>query len=145
MDERPTRSTDFDKIIEHWMAPDDQRAAPARQPFRAKPEVSRRSVETSPGKTQWVRNGEEIGFRDSMLYQLDDAWFFSTREDINLGPYLTKQDAEREEILLVKILEDITDPVAATVLINEFKNRPTCGCARLHKDVEFRRPFDTPA
>ena len=134
MDNRRTRSTDFDKIIELWMAPDGDRAAPARQRFRAEPEVRRRSVQTSPGDAQTVRTGEEIGFRDSMLYQLDDAWFFSTREGINLGPYLIREDAEREEILLIKMLEDITDPVSAMLLINEFKNRPTCGYATLHKD-----------
>ncbi len=43
-----------------------------------------------------VRKGEElkVQFRSSRVYQVDDAWYFSTREGINLGPYATREDAE---------------------------------------------------
>ncbi len=84
---------------------------------------------------QQVRKSEEnkAWFRVSRFYCLDNAWFFSTREGIDLGPYVTKQDAERELNLLVKMLAKTSGTAEAVFLIHEFYNRPSCGLPSLHE------------
>ena len=92
-------------------------------------ESSKPSIEVHPDLTDAprFRKGEEnkVRFRSSRVYQSDDAWYFSTREGINLGPYTTKHDAEREVALLVKMLAETTDETAAAILIHQFYRRPS--------------------
>ena len=72
-----------------------------------------------------VRKGEECKtwFRSERFYSMDGAWFFSTREGAEVGPYATKEDAHKDERRLVKLLAATPDPTAATILIHEFKHR----------------------
>ena len=82
--------------------------------------------EKRPSESSGVRKGEESAkpFRSDRFFQVDGAWFFSTREGIDIGPYSTKEDAEREERNLVKLLENAQNATEAILLIHEFKRRP---------------------
>jgi len=36
----------------------------------------------------------EIRYRTDRFYRINSSWFFSTREGIEMGPYLSRKDAE---------------------------------------------------
>ena len=82
----------------------------------------------SPGD---ARKGERHRpwFRSSRFFKMDQAWFFSTREGIDVGPYDSMKHARRDERRLVKLLAEATNSAKATMLIHEFKHRPSCGLA----------------
>lgn len=44
------------------------------------------------------RNGEEkqAWFRSNRFYKLQDKWYFTTREGIDFGPFLTREEAQQE-------------------------------------------------
>ena len=75
-----------------------------------------------------VRRGErsKSWFRADRFYSEDDAWFFSTREGVDVGPYETHEIAQREAQRLIKMVAATPNPVAAALLIHEFNRRPLC-------------------
>ena len=85
----------------------------------SKPDFSSAKHETS------LRKGEEYKTwsRSVRFFSLEGAWFFSTREGIEVGPYATRGDAHRDERRLVKLLATTPNPTAAALLIHEFKHR----------------------
>ncbi len=85
----------------------------------SKPDFASAKHETS------VRKGEECKtwIRSERFFTVDGAWFFSTREGIDVGPYTTKVDTRKEERRLVKLLATTPNPTEAVLLIHEFKHR----------------------
>lgn len=59
-----------------------------------------------------ARQGEETRthFRTDRFYRVNDVWFFSTREGIEMGPYPSRMEAELA-------LSDLT-------IANEWGNQP---------------------
>lgn len=50
-------------------------------------------------------------------------WFIATREGIDVGPYESREAAERDTRLLVMMLDAVDDPKAAHAFIVEFQRR----------------------
>ena len=50
------------------------------------------------------RNGETTGtfFRTDRFYCICGEWFFSTRENLQIGPFANKGDAEAELMLFLR-------------------------------------------
>ncbi|MEH6616630.1 MAG: DUF6316 family protein [Porticoccus sp.] len=51
------------------------------------------------------RNQEEGSacyFRSERVYNVNNLWFFSTREGVDIGPFNTKEDAQGELILFIR-------------------------------------------
>lgn len=76
-----------------------------------------------------VRAGESrrVWFRTNRVFAVDDVWFFSTRENIDVGPYATRAEAERDARRLVKILQDTDTETQCRLAIMQFKSRPQFG------------------
>jgi len=54
-------------------------------------------------------------------FKSNDAWYFSTRECIDVGPYPTQNAAEYEVTQLTNLLSDVKGTGAASKVIKEFK------------------------
>ena len=50
-------------------------------------------------------------------------WYIATREGIDVGPYESREAAERDIRLLVMMLDAVDDPAAARAFISEFQRR----------------------
>ena len=50
-------------------------------------------------------------------------WYIATREGIDVGPYESREAAERDVRLLVMMLDAVDDPNAARAFISEFQRR----------------------
>lgn len=73
-----------------------------------------------------VRDGEpsRMWFRTSRFFLVDEAWFFSTREGIDVGPYATREEAERDASRLLEILQNTATDTECRLAIMQFKTRP---------------------
>jgi hypothetical protein len=70
------------------------------------------------------RKGEEPRryFRaGDRCFQRNGEWYVSTREGIDVGPYRTRAAADTAAKRLVDMLRDVTDPVMARRLIENFQ------------------------
>ena len=79
--------------------------------------------------------------RSARFLETEDGWFFRTREDIMLGPYLDKFDAELSASLLVARLAQLDDGKDPAAIIQSFENDPsnaTVRNANLHKPVDLK-------
>jgi hypothetical protein len=78
------------------------------------------SIEIPP-----LREGESQGvwFRTSRYFAVDDAWFFATRENVDVGPYQSKEAAETDVARLLAILKVIESEAERRRAIYEFKSR----------------------
>ncbi|HEX7037339.1 MAG TPA: DUF6316 family protein [Pseudomonadales bacterium] len=85
------------------------------------------SPSAQPGAGQPpVRAGESprTWFRTSRFFIVGGGWFFSTRENIDVGPYQTREEAERDAGRLVEILQTCTSDAERRLTIMQFKTRP---------------------
>ncbi|MEQ8857486.1 MAG: DUF6316 family protein [Pseudomonadales bacterium] len=71
-----------------------------------------------------VRAGEapKIWFRTNRVYAVGDVWFFSTREGIDIGPYASRDQAERDLECLIDILRRSRNPDRNLAAIRRFKD-----------------------
>ncbi len=65
------------------------------------------------------RSGEEpkTHFRTDRFYRSDGQWFFTTREKIEVGPFSSREEADKELILYLSHVNEgcfLRDMVAAT-------------------------------
>jgi hypothetical protein len=59
--------------------------------------------------------------RSERAVQVDDEWFISTREGVNIGPYATREDAEAAAAELTTMLGQVSDPeTSRQFVIREF-------------------------
>jgi hypothetical protein len=74
--------------------------------------------------TTRVRKGEgsRHWFRSDRFLCVSDVWFFATREGINVGPFYSRDEAERNLKQLIALLQNATEEEAPPI-INEFKHR----------------------
>lgn len=74
-----------------------------------------------------VRQGEpgRRWYRSERFYQVDDAWFLSTREGVNIGPYKSLEEARQAESQLIARLVVARSAEEARDVIHEFKHRRT--------------------
>jgi hypothetical protein len=74
-----------------------------------------------------LRAGEDaaVWFRTSRYFAVDDAWFFATRENIDVGPYASKAAAEQDAKRLVELLNATESESERLRAIHQFKTRPT--------------------
>lgn len=73
-----------------------------------------------------VRRGEHGRFwaRTDRCFNVDGAWFFSTREGVNVGPYGSRRDAERDVKSLISQLKGIASEEGRMLAIHQFMLRP---------------------
>ena len=73
-----------------------------------------------------VRRGERGRFwaRTDRCFNVDGAWFFSTREGINVGPYGSRREAERDVKSLIAQLAGIASEEGRMLAIHQFMLRP---------------------
>jgi len=89
-------------------------------PARQRPPV-RGSVNVPPPREGEARS---VWFRTSRYFAVGDAWFFATREDIDVGPYASKAAAERDADRLLRLLASTKTVTQRVLTIYEFKSRP---------------------
>ena len=63
--------------------------------------------------------------RSARFIETDEGWFFRTREQLMLGPYLDKFDAEVSASLLVARLAQLAPDKDPTPVILAFENDPS--------------------
>lgn len=85
------------------------------------------SAGSSPPPKEAVRRGEGYRnwYRSGRYFQADGAWFFSTREGIDVGPFETEAEAKKHERRLVAMLERTNSAEEAFQIIHEYKFRPS--------------------
>ncbi|MDA1073624.1 MAG: DUF6316 family protein [Proteobacteria bacterium] len=73
-----------------------------------------------------VRRGEpkKVWFRTGRIFSVAGAFFISTREGIEVGPYTSEHEAVRDSKRLAKFLADTDGSVSPAQLIHEFKHHP---------------------
>jgi hypothetical protein len=75
-----------------------------------------------------ARAGEDdqLWFRTDRIFRSDGAWYFATREGIDVGPYEHRDDARRDAKSLIRLLAQNPphDVQAATLTIQQFMERP---------------------
>ena len=62
--------------------------------------------------------------RSARFVETDEGWFFRTREDITLGPYAEKFDAEISASLLVARLAQLDEDIDPAKIIHAFVTDP---------------------
>jgi hypothetical protein len=74
-----------------------------------------------------VRRGEQSKswFRSNRFFKVDDVWFFSTREGIDVGPFSNEDEAKKHESRLLSLLAQTETDEEAHLAIYEYKHRPT--------------------
>jgi len=91
-----------------------------------------------------ARNSEtpRAWFRSERVFLLEaGAWYFQTREGIDVGPYESQFEAEIEAGLLKELLTDLTDHELIKTIIREFvldsyaMGRPLSPRFREHMDA----------
>lgn len=72
-----------------------------------------------------VRAGEQprFWFRSDRYFAVDGAWYIATREQIDVGPYGSRREAERHGSRLFALLESHHADEARRLAIQEFKAR----------------------
>lgn len=72
------------------------------------------------------RSGEaaRVWFRTSRFFNVEDVWFFATREGIDVGPYESKAAAQRDANRLLEILRNTGTEAEGRLAIYQFKSRP---------------------
>jgi hypothetical protein len=102
----------------------EQRDQHKRQ-LQSGPSATSTAVDGSVGRPP-VRAGEQpkVWFRTSRFFSVDDVWFFSTRENIDVGPYATREEAERDANRLLQILQNTATDTECRLAIMQFKTRP---------------------
>lgn len=75
-----------------------------------------------------VRAGEhdKVWYRSGRFFRIDNVWFFSTREGIDVGPFGSEGEARRHERRLVAMLSNESAEQAHRT-IYEYNTRPTAG------------------
>ena len=63
--------------------------------------------------------------RSARFLETEDGWFFRTREDIMLGPYQDKFDAELSASLLIARLAQLEEGKDPAPVIQAFENDPS--------------------
>ena len=122
------RSKEISNQLENTASP-GERIALVRQLIHDEWESSSPGCKPDDYSSQAPARDEDQGkswFRAERFYCEDGAWFFSTREGIDVGPYDNLQIAQLEAKRLVKILRAAPNPAAAALLISEFNRRPLC-------------------
>ena len=73
------------------------------------------------------RSGEpdQMRFRGSHVFPAGGKWFFNTREQIDVGPFDTREEADINSIRLRLVLTKIDDPELAKTVIRRYKEIPT--------------------
>jgi len=69
------------------------------------------------------RKGEPPGgryFRSDRFIQANGAWYFSTREMIDVGPFKTRADAVKASEVLIEQLKTSKDTADAKKIIEDF-------------------------
>ena len=69
------------------------------------------------------RKGEPPGgryYRSDRFFMANGAWYFSTREQIDVGPFTTRIDAAEAAERLIAILRDEPDTESARKAIQDF-------------------------
>jgi hypothetical protein len=69
------------------------------------------------------RKGEPPGgrfYRSDRFVQTNGAWYFSTREQIDVGPFKTRHDAVKASELLIEQLKSAKDDADARKMIDDF-------------------------
>jgi hypothetical protein len=84
---------------------------------------------TGKPTTPPVRAGEDpkVWFRTNRFFAVDEVWFFSTRENIDVGPYVSRVEAERDARRLLEILRETESVAERRLAILQFKSRPQAG------------------
>lgn len=74
-----------------------------------------------------IRAGEaaRVWFRTSRFFNVGEAWFFATREGIDIGPYASKLGAQNDARQLLDILRSTRTEGEARLAIYQFKSRPS--------------------
>ena len=75
------------------------------------------------------RKNEEpkLWFRSDRVFLSNGMWYFHTREDIDVGPYITQFEAEVEANILKNILKDTPEDVAVSTIREFLLNSVTAG------------------
>ncbi len=73
-----------------------------------------------------VRSGEESKnwFRSDRFFKVGGVWFFSTRENIDIGPFSSELEARKHEQQLVVLLRKELSDAEAQKIVYEYKHRP---------------------
>ncbi|MFT7651010.1 MAG: hypothetical protein ACI9ON_000116 [Limisphaerales bacterium] len=72
-------------------------------------------------KTSRKEEAPRTWFRSERVYLLaDNAWYFRTREGVEIGPYESQFEAEIEAGLLKELIKGIDDEDQIVELIREF-------------------------
>jgi len=76
-------------------------------------------------KKEPMRADEEskTWFRNARIYENEGAWFFATREKIDVGPYTSLKEAEIDVQVLIANLKNTKSGEEAIQVIREFNNR----------------------
>ncbi len=68
-------------------------------------------------------------FRSDRIFRSDGAYYFHTREGIDVGPFNTEFEAQVESSILKNVLKETKDREAALTAIREFLlDARTTGC-----------------
>ena len=78
------------------------------------------SVDLPPNR---VGEATKVWFRTSRFFSVGEVWFFHTREDIDIGPYESKQTAETDSRRLLDILKATRTAAEARLAIYQFKSQ----------------------
>ncbi len=73
-----------------------------------------------------VRRGEKSKkwVRSERFFEVGGIWFFSTREGIDVGPYVSEREAKKCERQLVSRLSNHLTEKEAQKIVYEYKHRP---------------------
>jgi hypothetical protein len=84
------------------------------------------------GGNDKVRAGEDqrSWHRSRRVFNVNGLWFIATREEIDVGPYVSVAEAERDAKLLLSLLSHTESEAASRLAIYEFMHRPR---ARRHR------------
>ncbi|MCZ6618596.1 MAG: DUF6316 family protein [Gammaproteobacteria bacterium] len=69
-----------------------------------------------------VRSGEatRTWFRSERVFLVDGQWFFHVREDVDIGPYESRFEAEIEAGMLKELLRESVSSTSSLAIIREF-------------------------
>lgn len=72
-----------------------------------------------------VRSGESrrVWFRTNRFFSVGDRWYFATREAVEVGPYLTRADAEADAQRLLEVLQVTPTAPERRLVIKLFAGR----------------------
>ncbi|MFU8815680.1 MAG: DUF6316 family protein [Pseudomonadales bacterium] len=78
-----------------------------------------------------IRTGEDaaVRFRTNRYFAVGEAWFFATRENIDVGPYASRAAAERDAECLLGILQQTETESLRRIAVYQFKLKPAAVAA----------------